>query len=1063
MAIRRVGFITEEVASTIPVYLLGEDSHLLHEIEHLLPSVVPDLQPVWLHPPEMKREKGVVGGHKSGEEGASQEYDESWDRFTSTLAPPQLVVWILPPTHDSKDWFTPLEELHESNLRVVEYLSRRFLSKTVVIASVEHRADHARLSKIGQTSVLTLHPWPRIPDREGVKNIIHHALLDKGGEFEREFFIQDNGVESVEEVEGVEGDEGPHQNLSTKGENGLKEGVVRGEDEVGVENEVVGLKNKKDLPIAVSLPLFSHLPQERNISPSSKTAVAVGKEPLAQPSTALVGPPTLTNLEVRVKPVEVLQISQTQISFTDSKTPLTQIDQSGEAQTRQTYSERADSETPQKPRSSGLSREPTVPKRVRVIRSLPPQEDVVLQSRVIQDDVWTHAASVFGNVGVVASEQLESQALDGRQGSGGWEEAPGSEKSLFSTASNVLRLPKIFGKKPRFPTLVIAMIGIVILLASAVAGVLSLSKLAEQEMRSVALRFTSMVSQDAKQTLNEDDEGEAKINFLPWYAKYQNLIAPVVTAIGDPLSYQGVLREIEVVEKYAVEIERQALFDAHVETAFRVVMGIESGDPIALMEDLQIKAEALQRSLGEVSSLVRDQGVNGVQGVYEPEKLDQDLSKRRAQLLKTQYFLDVLPDLLGASNKKTIALLVQNPQELRSSGGFIESLVLITADKGYVLDIQVQDVTIVDGQLRGAVEPPEDLKRFLGEERWYLRDVNWDPSFPQIAQQAGWFIEKQLGRPVDVVASIHASSLRELLYVLGPIDIAGEPITPDNMLDRLFQNSELVFPKQNSEQRKSFLSSIMSEVVRRIQTPQDDIIIPVVRKVFEEIADGQLLISSLTPDEERSLYLLNFNGEVYQPPCPQVFSSQSCVVETVYHLDSNIGVNRANASIEREIRHEVDVSRSGADHVYRVRYSNTATSSVWPSGTYKNYMRLVLPDYAVVGEVIVGDRVVEKDDRYSQLVRSKQIVGFVMEVPAGSTVEVVVRYRSGFAVADGGFSYALFAQQQPGVEDARASVVFRLAPNLRVVKLAPEARVSDRVLEYEVLGQEHRFFAVEMQ
>lgn len=40
--------------------------------------------------------------------------------------------------------------------------------------------------------------------------------------------------------------------------------------------------------------------------------------------------------------------------------------------------------------------------------------------------------------------------------------------------------------------------------------------------------------------------------------------------------------------------------------------------------------------------------------------------------------------------------------------------------------------------MKGHVEPPEEIKKYLGEATWYMRDANWKASFPAAAR--GWFV-----------------------------------------------------------------------------------------------------------------------------------------------------------------------------------------------------------------------------------------------------------------------------------------------------------------------------------
>ena len=70
---------------------------------------------------------------------------------------------------------------------------------------------------------------------------------------------------------------------------------------------------------------------------------------------------------------------------------------------------------------------------------------------------------------------------------------------------------------------------------------------------------------------------------------------------------------------------------------------------------------------------------------------------------------------------------------------------------------QIQDVHVVDGQLKGHVDPPTPIKELLEQEHWYLRDSNWNPDFTISGEKAAWFYEKETGLKVDGVIAVDAA------------------------------------------------------------------------------------------------------------------------------------------------------------------------------------------------------------------------------------------------------------------------------------------------------------------
>jgi hypothetical protein len=405
--------------------------------------------------------------------------------------------------------------------------------------------------------------------------------------------------------------------------------------------------------------------------------------------------------------------------------------------------------------------------------------------------------------------------------------------------------------------------------------------------------------------------------------------------------------------------------------------------------------------------------------------------------------------------------LIQNPLELRASGGFLEAFALITFDRGRLLDIQVHDVTDADNLLKGRVDPPADLKAQLGENQWYLRDGNWNPNFPFVARQAEWFIDKELGRTVDGTIAINGKILQDMLRVTGQVAVGDqEHISADNLNERLFTKSESLF--QNNQAKKALLSSVAEAVFSKLQELKGDDARAIGGVFFQALESGEMQISVVNQEDEAALSLVGVTGAVLTPPCPQSFAERSCLVDTLYQVDSNVGVNRSNYSIRRYFEHNVSLSNTAAAHTYTMHYSNTALSSAWPSGTYKNYIRLVLPDFTQVNSVLVNKTPLSASAITQKVQFGKREVGFLIEVPVGKTVDVQVNYVSGFTQPTA-FSYALFTQRQAGTGEDAVSFSIATQKPLRITKLAPEGTVTNALVQFDTKLNKHQYLAVEVQ
>jgi len=159
----------------------------------------------------------------------------------------------------------------------------------------------------------------------------------------------------------------------------------------------------------------------------------------------------------------------------------------------------------------------------------------------------------------------------------------------------------------------------------------------------------------------------------------------------------------------------------------------------------------------------------------------------KGQLGLGKEILKIIPEILGLDGRRReYMVLFQNESEIRPTGGFIGSYGLISFQKGRLIDFEVKDIYEADGQLKGHVEPPWEIKAHLGEANWYMRDANWNPDFVKTSADIQWFLEKETQKRVDGVVGIDLAVVRAMLGVTGPIKVTDfkETIDKDNLYEQ---------------------------------------------------------------------------------------------------------------------------------------------------------------------------------------------------------------------------------------------------------------------------------------
>ena len=424
------------------------------------------------------------------------------------------------------------------------------------------------------------------------------------------------------------------------------------------------------------------------------------------------------------------------------------------------------------------------------------------------------------------------------------------------------------------------------------------------------------------------------------------------------------------------------------------------------------------------------------------------LTKLKRSILTTKGLLSVIPDLIGLGGRKKYALLFQNNSELRASGGFLGSFAIINFENGQLYDMPIYDTYTVDAQLKGRVDPPRPIKDILGESNWYLRDSNFDPDFPSTARRAEWFIQKTLNQNLDGTIAINIETFRTLLAALGPLNITDyqETITDGNIYERAQYYAEGNFlPGSNA--KRDFLSSVAESLFTKVSSPNQADKLHLADALLRAIDEKNTLISVVNPLTDRIFATLNWNGAL------QDASDYAMVV------DSNFGVNKVNYFIRRSLQAVITLDQSLAvNHILRLRYTNTAQTSAWPAGNYKNYQRLYLPAGAVIRKLKVGDEVISPQNYTVTVEHHKTVIAHLLMIPINTTVGVEIEYQTPSLSTLNELTYSWYWQKQPGSSSSDdLSVYLNYPTSLKPSLISPPAELGVQQLKFDLTNDaDHR-------
>ncbi|MGB9911473.1 MAG: DUF4012 domain-containing protein [Microgenomates group bacterium] len=436
-------------------------------------------------------------------------------------------------------------------------------------------------------------------------------------------------------------------------------------------------------------------------------------------------------------------------------------------------------------------------------------------------------------------------------------------------------------------------------------------------------------------------------------------------------------------------------------------------------------------------------------------------------LIKTKGFLNIFPSLLGEKEKRTYLVLLQNSAELRPTGGFIGSIAFLTFNKGRLIDFEVQDVYWADGQLKGHVEPPEEIKKYLGEANWYLRDVNWDPDFPTVAQKAQWFLDKETGRTVDGVIGINIYFIQDLLKAIGEIEIPDyeEKINADNFFERAEYYSEVgFFP--GSTQKQDFLGKVARVLFSEIKKAENKKKLEIAYALYRSLEEKNILLYFNNSQEQKEIFNLGWDGGLKNINCQKLSKEQEeeCFGDYLMIVEANLGVNKVNYFVERNVDHFAEIDSEGRiKKSLIISYVNKSTSEKFPGGKYKNYLRIIVPKKSELMELKIGGKAVEKDKIKIEEEKEKTIFGFLVEVPPADSLEVEVYYFLPWTVSS--FfknNWFFLVQKQSGIKPEKFSFKIKASRDWVIIPQKPIAVYDKDFYSFKLDFNKDLFFEIKL-
>ena len=425
-----------------------------------------------------------------------------------------------------------------------------------------------------------------------------------------------------------------------------------------------------------------------------------------------------------------------------------------------------------------------------------------------------------------------------------------------------------------------------------------------------------------------------------------------------------------------------------------------------------------------------------------------------ADLYRLQSFLDDFLSLIGSEDNHHIAVLFQNPAEIRPGGGFIGSYADITIRRGQMQSIDVRDIYDPDGWVTDKVVPPAPLQRTTKD--WAARDANWFFDFPTSAKTVLGFLEssqfyKDRNTVFDGAIALNINVLDTLLDITGPVELPQYKltITSNNFLEEIQREVESGNDKKSGEPKR-ILKVLAPIMLERLGNPPSGFQRALIEKIQNHIINKDIMFYAKSEKIENFLQYVNAGGSIYDLP-NNFWGSYLAVV------NANIAGGKSDAYISEDINAKIDVDTNGGSltdvTITRTHTGNTQRDPWWKV-TNQDYIQIYTTpasglisikgnnqrnsssgfDYSANKYVYNADLKKLEDSKiflngyntWALEDHGKKVFATWFTVPAGDAKALTLRYQTTYANPDivtVGNKYTFIFEKQSGVANSLTATI----------------------------------------
>lgn len=413
----------------------------------------------------------------------------------------------------------------------------------------------------------------------------------------------------------------------------------------------------------------------------------------------------------------------------------------------------------------------------------------------------------------------------------------------------------------------------------------------------------------------------------------------------------------------------------------------------------------------------------------------------------------LIPKISGYPNEANYLFILQNKDELRPTGGFIGTYGIVSLLEGEIERFDTHDVYHMDMPVKDSltVEPPVEIKKYLGVPKWYMRDANWSPDWPTSAQKIQWFYDQEnklltgknkinnFDGQFNGVIGVTTDFITSLLHLVGPVTVEGVEYNEKNFSNLLEYRVEKNYVQLGVSkwQRKEVIGEIGRILkIKLLDFPSNR---------WNEIYD--LMIENF---QKKSILIYMNDTSLQNMVREQDWSGELKSVPSDYVMvvDSNMASLKTDAIIDRSVNYLVEATSNGLMAKLNISYSHQGGVD-WRTTKYNSYTRVYVPSGAKLIKS-VGNT---KDEVTTGRELNKTYFGAFVSIGPGQIGNLYFEYLLPQNITDQLLDgkYSLYMQKQPGKNIDNLVVNLKFIDNIK--SYSPTGFYTNKINNNEINWQ----------